>query len=130
MLYFFLAAEKPETKFRLSTTMSIVIGVVLSLIVIACLVATALQIHCSRIENLQNKDKFRDETNVYSSTDSMSSGDKNRDGYIVDKIILNQNNALAIDGEEREPDLIAQATSGKKSYLRKNTKKLNDEVRK
>jgi hypothetical protein len=93
--------------------MSVVIGVVLSLIVLACLVATALQIHCSRLENLQNKDKFRDETNVYSSNDSMSSGEKNREGYMVDKIIANQNNTLAMDGEEREPDLIAQATSGK-----------------
>lgn len=92
--------------------MSIVIGVVLSLIIIACLVATALQVHCSRIENRQNKDKLRDEANVYSSNDSVSSGEKNRDSFFADKIFLNQSNVLLTEGEEKDPDIIPQPING------------------
>lgn len=101
-------AEKPVEKFYLSTTISVVIGVVLSLIVLACLVATALQVHCSRIENQQNKDKLRNEVNVYSSNDSVSSSEKNCDGYFADKMFLNHNNTVMTEGEEKEPDVIPQ----------------------
>lgn len=96
--------------------MSIVIGVVLSLIVVACIVATALQLHCSRIENRQNKNKLQNEANVYSSNDSVSSGEKNRDSF-ADKIFLNQNNThITLDGEEKDPDIIPQPAAGNLSF--------------
>lgn len=98
-------------QFHLTTTMSIVIGVVISLIVVACIVATALQLHCSRIENRQNKNKLRDEANVYSSNDSVSSGEKSRDSF-ADKIFLNQNSVMVVDGEEKDPDIIPQPATG------------------
>lgn len=107
-----IPAEKPVEKFYLSTTISVVIGVVLSLIVLACLVATALQVHCSRIENQQNKDKLRNEVNVYSSNDSVSSSEKYCDGYFADKMFLNHNNTVMTEGEEKEPDVIPQPIGG------------------
>lgn len=60
--------------------MSVVIGVSLSLIFVACIAATILQLHCSRrMENRRsNKRKLRTDA-VFSSNDSVSSSEKTRD---------------------------------------------------
>lgn len=90
--------------------MTIIAGVVFFLILLACIVATAIQLYCSRIENQHRKNSR------YSNESVVESDEKNSDD-LVNKVILNNRNITIVDNDEKDPDIIPQATFGKIDFF-------------
>ncbi|XP_075223884.1 nephrin-like, partial [Lycorma delicatula] len=95
--------ERPRNGFRFTPIMSVVIGVVSAMFLVACVVATVLRLQCSRNEGRRKRNKL--EARARSTSGSLSGADKSSSSPINK---LDPGGDSGGDSDEKNPDIIPQ----------------------
>lgn len=99
-------ADRPRGGFRFTPFMSVVIGIVSALFIVACVVAAALRLQCSRNQGRRKRLKFDQRTR--STSGSLCAADKPPSPCKLDP----QGDSGG-DSDEKNPDVIPQPIGGK-----------------
>ncbi|RZF47471.1 hypothetical protein LSTR_LSTR007398, partial [Laodelphax striatellus] len=95
--------ERPKQSFRFTPVMSVVVGVVSAMFLVACIVAVVLRVQSSRSEERRKRHKF--DARVRSASGSLSGGDKSQSSPINK---LDPGGDSGGDSDEKNPDIIPQ----------------------
>lgn len=105
-----LFSEKQQRDFHVTTTMSIIIGAVISLLTIVCIVTFAFKIQCSKVSRAKQRNQKAHGSNANLQ---MAGVDKNGPGTIhSDEVAAGVCPIMDVEGDDKNPDIIPQPSGG------------------